>query len=437
MACLKSNLLGNFRTILENLAFSRFSMSMPSSFNRFNGSFNGMDSVWNGGCNPNGNYQMSGGFPLSYSPSSRSVSHSNFASPFDSGSSLPFLYGGSSGFPSNGNFSNNTMGANPLGFRAMGGGNNWGSDNTDGGNNSGGYINPFLMGGSNSFGLGQMMGGDTLGSDNTDGNNNVDFGKMGVNPFLMGRSNSFGFSNMMGGNNFGFGGMMGCGGSPFMLTENQLNEMFPVPQQRSTRQANFPQYNPSQFNNNYRTSSYAGTNKGMCTTPLDYSPEALRNLESLAGRLNMDPNDLKAVIYAESGGRADAVNSSSGATGLIQFMPRTANGLGISTAAIREMSAEEQLKPGGIIEQYFRDAKGMAGFDNNQQLNGAEVYSLVFAPANARKGILYAEGSSEYNANPGPARIAKANGHSGITSGDLAEFAGMKTKADSSNTAFA
>ena len=113
------------------------------------------------------------------------------------------------------------------------------------------------------------------------------------------------------------------------------------------------------------------------------------------------------------------------------------DGLGISTAAIREMSAEEQLKPGGIIEQYFRDAKGMAGFDNNQQLNGAEVYSLVFAPANARKGILYAEGSSEYNANPGPARIAKANGHSGITSGDLAEFAGMKTKADSSNTAFA
>lgn len=54
-------------------------------------------------------------------------------------------------------------------------------------------------------------------------------------------------------------------------------------------------------------------------------------IQKAAARYNVDPALIKAVIKAESGFRADAV-SHAGAQGLMQLMPRTAAGFGVTNA---------------------------------------------------------------------------------------------------------
>lgn len=52
-------------------------------------------------------------------------------------------------------------------------------------------------------------------------------------------------------------------------------------------------------------------------------------IKETAGRYNIDPALVKAVMMAESGGNANA-RSSAGALGLMQLMPSTARGLGVN-----------------------------------------------------------------------------------------------------------
>lgn len=56
--------------------------------------------------------------------------------------------------------------------------------------------------------------------------------------------------------------------------------------------------------------------------PLPLSPELWQGIQDVAGRLDMDPRHLAAVIAFESRFNPSAVNPYSGATGLIQFMPQ-------------------------------------------------------------------------------------------------------------------
>ena len=49
-------------------------------------------------------------------------------------------------------------------------------------------------------------------------------------------------------------------------------------------------------------------------------------------KLNIDPKDLLGIMNSESGLNPQAVNKSSGATGLIQFMPATAKSLGTTVS---------------------------------------------------------------------------------------------------------
>jgi hypothetical protein len=75
-------------------------------------------------------------------------------------------------------------------------------------------------------------------------------------------------------------------------------------------------------------------------------------------RLNTDPNWLMSCIAFESGRSfsPSITNAAgSGATGLIQFMPSTAQALGTSTEALARMSAVEQLE---WVEKYFRPSAG-------------------------------------------------------------------------------
>src|SRR5690606_7112132 len=80
-------------------------------------------------------------------------------------------------------------------------------------------------------------------------------------------------------------------------------------------------------------------------------------VEAISARIGTKPEYLMAVMSFESAQTfsPDVVNRLSGATGLIQFIPPTAQGLGTSTYALSQMSAIEQLD---YVEKYFAPYKG-------------------------------------------------------------------------------
>ena len=57
------------------------------------------------------------------------------------------------------------------------------------------------------------------------------------------------------------------------------------------------------------------------------NPEFQNRLQAMCSRLKINPEHLKVVMHKESGINPQAHNRDSGATGLIQFMPKTARGL--------------------------------------------------------------------------------------------------------------
>ncbi len=117
-------------------------------------------------------------------------------------------------------------------------------------------------------------------------------------------------------------------------------------------------------------------------------------LEKTASNLGIDPNHLIAIMKQESGLNPKARNPS-GATGLIQFMPKTARGLGTSTDAIYNMSATEQLP---WVEKYFKSV----GIRPGASLG--DLYVAVFYPAAMNKGdshVISKSGNAVYNQNKG------------------------------------
>jgi hypothetical protein len=72
----------------------------------------------------------------------------------------------------------------------------------------------------------------------------------------------------------------------------------------------------------------------------------------------------------ESGVNPSAQNGTSGATGLIQFMPDTARRLGTTAAELRQMTGVEQLD---YVYKYFK----MTGVGNGTL---GDLYMAVFMP---------------------------------------------------------
>ncbi len=96
----------------------------------------------------------------------------------------------------------------------------------------------------------------------------------------------------------------------------------------------------------------------------------IARLKEVAGNLGIDPNWLMAVIYKES--KFDpAAQNKSGATGLIQFMPQTAQGLGTTTAALKAMDSVAQLK---YVEKYYAPYAGVL-------VDYPSLYLSTFFPA--------------------------------------------------------
>ncbi len=110
-----------------------------------------------------------------------------------------------------------------------------------------------------------------------------------------------------------------------------------------------------------------------------------------------DPNHLSRVIEYESQYKTTARNNKSSATGLIQFMPSTARGLGTSVSKINTMSFEDQLI---LTLEYLDNVEAMyAPIDDS-----IDMYLAVFHPLSMQRReqgarTFLRRGSPAYNLN--------------------------------------
>lgn len=90
------------------------------------------------------------------------------------------------------------------------------------------------------------------------------------------------------------------------------------------------------------------------------TPEFLRSVEGMSQRLGAQPEHIMAAMSFETGGEfsSDVRNPRSSATGLIQFMDSTAQGMGTTTADLARMTPTEQLT---YVERYFEPHRGHLG----------------------------------------------------------------------------
>jgi hypothetical protein len=113
-------------------------------------------------------------------------------------------------------------------------------------------------------------------------------------------------------------------------------------------------------------------------------PAFVARVREIAATLGVDPNWLMGTMYLESGLKHTARNASSGATGLIQFMPATAKGLGTTTNALATMSNVAQLD---YVLAYLLPWAGKIG-------SWFDLYLCVFYPAAIGKPDSYTLGNT-------------------------------------------
>lgn len=141
------------------------------------------------------------------------------------------------------------------------------------------------------------------------------------------------------------------------------------------------------------------------------TPEFLREMEGVAQRVGARPEDLMAVMALESNRTfaPDVRNADTGATGLIQFMPATARGLGTTTDALAGMTATEQLP---YVERYLAPRRGHVG-----NLEGLYTSILYGSPQDDPAKVLWSRGTEAYGDNHGLDR----NRDGRITAGEAAD----------------
>lgn len=117
----------------------------------------------------------------------------------------------------------------------------------------------------------------------------------------------------------------------------------------------------------------------------------------ISKELAIKPDFLMACMAFETGETfSPSIKNAagSGATGLIQFMPSTAQGLGTSTAALAAMTAVDQLD---YVKKYFHPYRG-------RLMTLEDVYMAILYPAAIGKGAdstLFKEGTKAYTQNKG------------------------------------
>lgn len=98
--------------------------------------------------------------------------------------------------------------------------------------------------------------------------------------------------------------------------------------------------------------------------------EFVLKLKEICKRLEINVNWLLLVIYKESRMNPKAINKKTGASGLIQFMPKTAISLGTTVEDIRKMTGIQQLD---YIEKYYKHFTGKIH-------NVEDLYMVTFYP---------------------------------------------------------
>lgn len=128
-----------------------------------------------------------------------------------------------------------------------------------------------------------------------------------------------------------------------------------------------------------------------------FEPDFYSRVLDISKNLGTDPNNLLAVMSFETGGTfspsiKNMVNKK--ATGLIQFMPSTAESLGTTTDELSKMSATDQLT---FVEAYLSPFKGKL-----KKLS--DLYMAVFMPKFIRateEATVALEGTKTYSQNQG------------------------------------
>jgi len=106
-------------------------------------------------------------------------------------------------------------------------------------------------------------------------------------------------------------------------------------------------------------------------------------LNDISQELGMNPRDLLLVMYLESGANPAARNPNGGATGLIQFMPSTLKGMGLSNQEIKtfgQKTAEDQLD---YVKKYVQAHKGLIG--GKSFTSATQYYVANFFPIALKK----------------------------------------------------
>ena len=134
-------------------------------------------------------------------------------------------------------------------------------------------------------------------------------------------------------------------------------------------------------------------------------------LIGIAADLGCDPSHLMAAMAFETGETfsPSVKNPGSSATGLIQFMRATAQGLGTTVEALAQMTAEDQLD---YVRKYFHPYKG-------KMKTLSDVYMAILWPAAVGKPeahVLFQKPSEQYERNKG----LDADGDGAVTKSEAA-----------------
>lgn len=120
-----------------------------------------------------------------------------------------------------------------------------------------------------------------------------------------------------------------------------------------------------------------------------YGQSFLDKLDEISDYLEFSRSWLLVIMYYESGISTNIVNAKSGATGLIQFMPSTAQRLGTSTQALAKMTGTQQLE---YVKKYFEIIKGKA-----KQFSDVYLFNFAGAftePSKADENYILSQGDS-------------------------------------------
>ena len=142
--------------------------------------------------------------------------------------------------------------------------------------------------------------------------------------------------------------------------------------------------------------------------------EFCAKLKEICSKLAINPEWLLAVMYIESRINPKAVNKYTGATGLIQFMPTTANSLGTTTAELLSMNAVGQLD---YVYLYLKPYAG-------KMHSLMDVYFAIFFPAAIGKSPDYVLQTSSLSAS----KIASQNPAYDINSDGAITVAEVESK---------